>query len=336
MNGLNTVNIIQNNMIQHHQYQLAKRGKWICPECGHKTFVCYVDANGQVLNERVGKCDRADKCAYHYPPREYFADNKIVFDAKQHRPSRPMFRPQPRPSYIHPDVFKQSVTATMSHRNHLITYLNGVFGEELVSKMITDYYIGTSKHWESSTVFWQIDRFGHIHGGKIMQYNPDNGKRVKEPHNRITWVHTAMKMPDYNLRQCLFGEHLLSKYPDRIVALFESEKTAIIASTIFGDTITLACGGCGNLTPAMCEPLRGRDVVLFPDNGKFDEWGKKGEQMSKMFSSLRIANIMERVASRCGDDLGDLIVENCRLLAQCPDWVFPYRVIPTDFGLVDL
>ena len=64
-------------MIQRqYQYQLAKRGKWVCPECGRKTFVCYVDTNGNVLDEGVGKCDRADKCAYHYTPRQYFADNE--------------------------------------------------------------------------------------------------------------------------------------------------------------------------------------------------------------------------------------------------------------------
>lgn len=305
---LNAVSIKQESkMIRQYQYSLAKRGKWICPECGRKTFVCYVDTNGNILDEGVGKCDRADKCAYHYTPRQYFEDNEGV-GVPRPRQSRPIFKPQPRPSYIDPDIFKQSVVATQSHRNHLITYLNGVFGVELVNQMIADYYIGTSKHWESSTVFWQIDRFGRVHGGKIMQYNPDNGKRVKEPHNRITWVHTAMKIPNYNLRQCLFGEHLLKKHPDTTVAIVESEKTAIIASGVFGDCITMACGGCGNLTSTMCEPLRGRDVVLFPDNGKFDEWSEKSKQLRHTFQRLRISNIMEREAISVGDDIGDLFL----------------------------
>ena len=34
---------------------------------------------------------------------------------------------------------------------------------------------------------------------------------------------------EWELSQCLFGEHLLKKYPDKPVCLVESEKTAIIA-----------------------------------------------------------------------------------------------------------
>ena len=31
--------------------------------------------NNKYLSERVGKCNRLDKCGYHYTPREYFTDN---------------------------------------------------------------------------------------------------------------------------------------------------------------------------------------------------------------------------------------------------------------------
>lgn len=317
------------SMIQH-QYSLAKRGKWICPQCGKKTFVCYVDENNQVLDEGVGKCDRADHCAYHYPPRDYFADHQVIAEVKPRR-HRPMLRPLPPPSYIDPDVFKRSVLATESHRNHLVTFLNSVFNEAIVGRMVHDYYIGTSKHWEGSTVFWQLDRYGHVHGGKIMQYNPTNGKRVKEPFNHITWVHTAMGLTDYNLKQCLFGEHLLRDYPDMTVAVVESEKTAIIASGVFGDCITVACGGCGNLTNALCEPLRGRDVVLFPDNGKLAEWSEKGSKMRHLFGRLFIADIMEREAMNVGDDIGDLIVQ------RYPEWQRQsLDIIPINLGLTEL
>ena len=36
---------------------------------------------------------------------------------------------------------------------------------------------------------------------------------------------------EWELSQCLFGEHLLSLYPDRTVALVESDKTAVICSS---------------------------------------------------------------------------------------------------------
>ena len=103
-----------------------------------------------------------------------------------------MFKPLPKPTYIDSEVFKRSVLATKSHNNNLVTFLNSVCDTAIVERMKRDYYIGTSKHWEGATVFWQLDKYGHVHGGKIMQYNPTNGKRVKEPFNHITWVHTAM------------------------------------------------------------------------------------------------------------------------------------------------
>ena len=63
----------------------------------------------------------------------------------------------------------------------------------------------------------------------------------------INWIHSIMKkrqlLPeDYNLVQCLFGEHLLRIYPDRIVVLVESEKSALIASGVYPNYIWLATG----------------------------------------------------------------------------------------------
>lgn len=62
-------------MAKDYQYQLDKSSKkYICPRCGKKTFVLYLDETGHPLDESVGRCDRQDKCAFHYAPREYFKD----------------------------------------------------------------------------------------------------------------------------------------------------------------------------------------------------------------------------------------------------------------------
>lgn len=329
-------------LFKEYQYHLATPGeqramggKQICPRCGQKKFVPYVDANGQVLDMNVGKCERVNNCQYDYRPKEFFTDNQGVFDAKQpRRPSRPIFRPQPRPTYIDGDtIFKPSVIATMNHRNNLVEYLKTIFDANTVNQMVRDYYIGTSKHFGgAATVFYQVDRYGKIHRGKVMQYNPANGKRVKEPFAMVTTVHKLMNLGDNLPPQCLFGEHLLPDFPDATVAIVESEKTAIIASGVFGDCIALACGGCGNLTAAMCEPLRGRDVVLFPDNGKFDEWSERGKQMCRLFGRLRIAAIMERDGVKDGDDIGDLILQ---CFAQWNE-ANSGQDVYIDFGLTDL
>lgn len=295
--------------MKNFKYSLAKKGKWICPQCGKKTFVCYVDENGDVLDESVGKCDRADKCAHHYPPRDYFKDNnlpvpRMTTAVKSYVPS---YVP---PSYIDPELFKKSVEGTKKHSNNFALFLFFNFEREIAQRLENEYYIGTSKHWKGATVFWQVDRFGHVHTGKIMLYEWPSGKRVKEPFSHITWVHKVLNLPNFNLKQCLFGEHLLDKYPDKPVAVVESEKTAIILSAVLDDVVAVACGGCGNLTASMCEPLRGREVILFPDEGKYDEWSEKGKAMSYLFKSLWISGYIEYHYRGDGSDIADFIIEN--------------------------
>ena len=64
-----------------YRYQLEKyRGRstrYTCPQCGRKyCFTRYIDTEtNQYINDRVGKCNRLDKCGYHYTPRQYFEDN---------------------------------------------------------------------------------------------------------------------------------------------------------------------------------------------------------------------------------------------------------------------
>ena len=73
------------------------------------------------------------------------------------------------------------------------------------------YLPGTSRQWNGSTVFWQVDSQGRARAGKVMDYNQDSGRRIKEPENRITWAHSLMQKQGYKIRQCLFGEHLLKQ-----------------------------------------------------------------------------------------------------------------------------
>ncbi len=72
-------NISMNN---NYRYQLERyRGRgtrYTCPQCGRKcTFTRYIDTenNNQYISDNVGKCNRLDKCGYHYTPKQYFTDN---------------------------------------------------------------------------------------------------------------------------------------------------------------------------------------------------------------------------------------------------------------------
>lgn len=48
---------------------------------------------------------------------------------------------------------------------------------------------------------------------------------------------------DWQLSQCLFGEHLLALYQGKPVGLVESEKTAVIAAGLMPKYMWLATGG---------------------------------------------------------------------------------------------
>ncbi|WP_018478138.1 DUF6371 domain-containing protein [Pontibacter roseus] len=314
--------------MQSHPFILepykGKASRYACPNCNKpRTFARYIDTDTrQHLSPYAGRCNREDNCGYHYTPKQYFESNpdKLELYEKDHR-SQPL--PQPKPiSYLTGETLKASLQGYGS--NHFTNYLQGLFGPDMTSQLIGRYFIGTSKHWQGATVFYQIDSKGRIRAGKIILYNPNTGRRIKEPHNCITWVHTALQIPDYNLQQCFFGEHLLKAEPLKPVAIVESEKTAIIASIFLPDYIWLAAGSKGGLNSDKCQVLRGRKVMLYPDLKAYDDWSEKAKKLSGI-ATFAVSDLLERKASESdrakGLDLADYLTQfnyNQFLKPPCP------------------
>lgn len=114
-----------------------------------------------------------------------------------------------------------------------------------------------------------------------MKYDPNTGHRIKDEAvgGRITWVHSLMKRngalkADWELTQCLFGEHLLPEYPNKPVALVESEKTAVICSAVMSKYIWLATGGKSQFNERL-NVLQSRDIIAFPDVDGYETWTEK-------------------------------------------------------------
>lgn len=159
--------------------------------------------------------------------------------------------------------------------NNLVSFLKKLFGNATTNRLMELYKIGSSKQWDGANVFWYIDSVKNIRTGKIMLYNRQNGKRVKEPYSHITWVHSKLNISNENISKCLYGEHLLNLFPDKPIALVESEKTAIISSIYFPNFIWMATGGIANLTYEKIRVLSKRAIVLFPDLGAYNLWFDK-------------------------------------------------------------
>lgn len=196
-------------------------------------------------------------------------------------------------------------------QNNLVKYLLNLFGSEITMQVISKYFIGTSKYWNGATVFWQIDVSGKIKAGKIMLYNALTGKRIKEPYDHINWVHNVLELPEFDLQQCFFGEHLL-KGNDMPAAIFESEKAAIIASIYLPKFICIAAGGKDGLKEEKCKVLKGRKVVLYPDLNAFELWTNKAKEFSHI-TRFEISDLLERKASAeeksKGLDLADYLIK---------------------------
>ncbi|MEG3657315.1 DUF6371 domain-containing protein [Arenibacter palladensis] len=301
--------------MQSHKYTLepysGMKTRYQCPSCEKKkVFTKYIDTHTkEYLNDAVGKCDRVIKCGYHYKPKQYFNNNNIPFDPPAIGKTHTIVEPKTKASFINIEVMNK--TMATKHPNYFIDYLTQLCGHQITNYLAGKYNIGTSNHWNGASIFWQMDIEGRLRTGKIMLYNPSNGKRIKEPYNHINWMHKSLKLDNFSLEQCYFGEHLLNEDSSKPVAIVESEKTAIISSVYLPEFIWMACGGINNINKAKTEVLKGRDVVLFPDLKCYDLWNDKIPSLTKM-ATFRISTLLRDKATEAekeqGLDIADYLV----------------------------
>ncbi len=304
-----------------YRYSLAKygkdiRSKEICPACGQKTFVPYVDnGTGTILPSQYGKCDREDNCSYHLNPYTDGYGRKA--DNERYNPAyvkqyvrRPVEPAVPKEvSFIDINLVKKSLCNY--RKNILVQFLCNCFTIEEISQAIKLYGIGTARNGE--TVFWQIDENIKVRTGKGMTYKPDGHRSHDIP---PTWVHKVLNLPDFSLSQCLFGLHLI-KDTGKPIHIVESEKTALICSIRMPGYTWLATGGVQNinLIDKAASLLRGRQVVLFPDLKCFDKWSEKATTLYRQYQlNISVSDYLERIATpeqrEKGLDLADFILDN--------------------------
>lgn len=264
---------------KQYRYQLehcsGNKRKLICPNCGHRTFVPYIDVEtGEYVSTEVGRCDRENSCGYHKTPKDFFQENGSEPVKRYWFPKNDAgqsFRPSGY-STLSQSLVEESMTRLAF--NNFNVWLREHFDSKKAMEATLRYKVGGHTLWPGATVFWQIDQQSRVHTGKIMLYNHHTGHRVKDGHSRITWVHSLPEFKDFHLQQCLFGLHLLTE-ETKTICIVEAEKTAVVASMFFPDALFLATGGISNLRPETCAPLKDRNVILFPDLGAEDNWRDK-------------------------------------------------------------
>lgn len=282
--------------------------KYLCPGCGKKTFVIYVNAETKIaINEHAfGRCDRENHCSYHVKPDFKTKEGSKTLVTNIIYPSEDVLKTiLEKPSPLH--KFLQDKISPE------FLYQHGVYSD----KGLTAY------------VFRNIE--GKLCNIKWFKYL-DDGHRdkefqsfsIKQPAQRNEYVEEKFTV-------CLFGENELDQAKKKIVCVVESEKTKVIAQFYYPEFDWAACGSANGLsdgsegTADKITPLKGRTVYWIGDadkasRGKMREMEKTKKQEWFWCSSIRNGikyiddfHVVDLWPDRDdGYDIGDALLEGLK------------------------
>ena len=195
-------------------------------------------------------------------------------------------RPKPRlvpkpvePAYTY--IPKEMVEPLVSTENSLCKCLMRMFRPEAVRWLAEEYMLGCYPMYglDDYTVFPSIDWQGRVCNLKVQHYETDP-RSARFAHSDQTaywlgriWSREGRLPKDAIFRsECLFGEHLLRRYPSAQVALVESPKNALFGALDFPLQVWVATGSKGLLKRGTLTPLQGRNVIVIPDCDAVGEW----------------------------------------------------------------
>jgi hypothetical protein len=343
-----------------HRYTLAsnKVKKLDCPYCGAKKhWQRYIDIEtGEVLPEHWGCCDNRDKCGkWNDPYKDGYAkmiweqEQKVTGVTKVTVPKQKYFRtqpkpqPEPEPVFFDFETFKQTLQPVRYEKNTFIQNLfyrvQFPFEVDEVTKVIQLYRLGTvsNGYRAGANTFPFIDVKGNVRAVQVKQFDEQNHTTGTDfLHSIIEKHHTRNNKPlpewleAYTKQDkrvsCLFGEHLLSKYPNSPVVLVEAPKTAVYgwlyfnkSNTFLKDCIWLAVYNKSSFSFDKLKVLQGRFIYVFPDLSKdgstFKEWETKAKEYESRLPGTRFifSDLLERLATpeqrEQGADIADVLIK---------------------------
>ena len=318
--------------------------KHVCPECSKRRFVRYVDkTTGKYLPQQYGRCDRESSCTYHLNPYldGYTKTTREWMQGDRWQPQRKRKpQPKPEPVFIPVDVLKQTLQGYDRNTfiQNLLTRVAYPFDSSDLEQAIALYYFGTvcNGYRAGAVTFPFIDISSNVLAIQVKQFDESNNTTatdflhaiIEKHHTRSRkplpgWL-AAYKKQDKRV-SCLFGEHLLHKYPFNPIALVEAPKTAVYCTLYFGfpetpkNLIWLAVYNKGSFSIDKLKPLQGRDVYTFPDLSKggntFREWQAKANDIEHQFPGTKFifSDLLEQLANESnrakGNDIADYLIK---------------------------
>lgn len=299
-----------------YRYKLEKGSKkHLCPNCGKKSYVRYIDTqDGNYLPDQYGRCDHESHCGYFLNPYK----NGYKTNEPEILPYKALPKTPPRAICFLPEGIL-NVTLKNYHKNIFIQNLLKLAPVQDIEKVISLYRIGTIGKGSriGAVTFPFIDRTGNIREIQIKNFDETNHTKGKpttisyllKSHYSEQGVALPAWLQDFTKNEkqfsCLFGEHLLNKFPLNPIALVEAPKTAIIGTLYYGlpnsptNLLWLAVYNKSSLTYEKCSALKGRKVVLFPDLNAYDEWNKKSGVLFAKLPNTQfiVSDILEKNAT---------------------------------------
>ena len=172
---------------------------------------------------------------------------------------------------------------------HMAHSSKALWTTEAVEWLGEEYMLGCYAMWdyEDYIVFPCIDWQGRLCNLKAQHYdcNPHSPRFGHDDKGQSYWL-GKMWLKDGKLKfddgktsdgicfrnNCLFGEHLILQYTSATIALVESPKNALFGALAMPEMVWIATGNKTNLNRQVLEPLRGRDVIVFPDRDAIPLW----------------------------------------------------------------
>lgn len=258
------------------------------------------------------------------------ASNKPTSPKPQKRASNPRRRSSGKPDLINRNLPVDSIGRHLYHNNNLAVFLHNTFdrliGPGIVSECLENYGIGTTA--DGRTVYWNFDLWGNARSAVVAHVNPDTGRvEASRPPRLLHKMNGSQCEPDFYFCPAFFGSQVLgpadlfAKIKTQLahedgydttfnptVWVFESVRAALVmhlylqwarAETVFFPIAATDICSFDPTVEALNNPfdrhslLKGRRVVLFPNNGHYHQWLEKSHRIKQMCEYIKVSTIME-------------------------------------------
>lgn len=311
-------------MASEFQYRFEKGSKkHICPECGAKKFVRYVDSEtGEYLPDQYGRCDRSG----HYFLNPY-KDGYAKLHSKDGRPYSVRFKftaasiPEKPLVYIPIDALQETLIDPVGNSffDNLLKRIPYPVSQHDLHRIVELYLLGTihskkrkDAYLNGAVTFPYFESIDKVQAIQIVQYDHSNHRKainwldtflrpveangahidfpaIKQKQMPIQWIEDRREQRKVN---CFFGAHLAKMYPSHPIVLVESPKSAIIGMLYFGfpedhhaNPIWMATGSKDTFSLDRAKILTGRKVIIFPDLSPDGSTYKEWDQKAGKYQS---------------------------------------------------